>query len=331
MRSSVIGRSPKVGPHAVFSGLPRVRRRLRWRARVVLATIWLANAGLLGGLWFVTGWWWLSAGLVVFWLLMTVRILHRGLRSGRVFLRADGIHPVTARTQPTLNALVEDVSSRMGVRPPPAWVLEDRQPNAFAMPTGWRTRAIVFTTGWLETSTAYQTRGVIAHELAHVLNRDTTLRIVLDASSNAAWLGKRRSPDPYAYRKPSGFAAVKQSFDVLLGVVRVSLVMVTAMVSRSRESLADLTAAEALGGPQAMIASMRHILDIEQAQRQGYAQQRSRARTATSSHPYTRKRIRLLLRACEQQASVLPSDASTRSPASPASSPPLLPAMTPRP
>jgi Zn-dependent protease with chaperone function len=98
----------------------------------------------------IFGWWPLALTLLVLQLLSYLITASSGFSSTRKLVRqSESVHPVNARTQPGLAAIVEKVCERMDVSIPPVFIMEDDSVNAFAAPTGLRTSVIIFNTGFL--------------------------------------------------------------------------------------------------------------------------------------------------------------------------------------
>lgn len=316
MKSTVIGTGKDTGPHAVYPGLPATKRALRNRARLTLLGCWLTIAAILAAIGYFSGLWWLPVAILGVQVVVLAFLANKHVKGGRKRLRMEGVHPVTQRTQPVLYALIEDVTQRMGMEMPPTWIIEDREPNAFATMTGWRTYTFVITTGYLSLATAEQTRGVIGHELGHILNKDMLLKFFVRASSGAQFLRspKEKTPSYVRDRRPVIVRIASSIWSVFATVTSLIAKIIEKSVSRSRESLADLTAAEALGGPESMIAACRFLLQVEESRRQGRMHATSRIADLGQSHPYTDKRIILLQDTCGEQASRLTPRAADRLP-----------------
>jgi len=76
---------------------------------------------------------------------------------------------------PDLHALVGNLAARAGIPTPRVYVVDDPTPNAFATGRNPEHAAVAVTTGILQVLDRYELEGVIAHELAHIKNRDILL------------------------------------------------------------------------------------------------------------------------------------------------------------
>jgi heat shock protein HtpX len=88
-------------------------------------------------------------------------------------LTMHGAREVDARTAPDLYQLVRGLAQRAGLPMPRVYLMDNRQPNAFATGRNPDYAAVAVTTGLLQMLSRHELEGVIAHELAHIKNRDT--------------------------------------------------------------------------------------------------------------------------------------------------------------
>lgn len=291
--------TPGAGRHTWFQGADRYERRLRRRFWITLAITWGGIVAGIAALWVYVAWWAAVALVVVQTIGLSIG-MWENLRGGRSLLDVEGIHPITERTQPALWRLANDVAVSMGVTLPPLYIIESRSPNAFAAPAGLRKRYLVFTTGWLATADAQQTRGVMAHELAHVLNNDSLIMAILLGTYRGLHGAASRAQ---AAERPRGYRRSHPVSETLAGLGRAVAVifgLTFRSVSRSREALADLTAARRLGGAEPMVACLRLLLSEAMLARRGEAH--GKLPEKFSTHPATDHRVQALLDICWHQA-----------------------------
>src|ERR671916_2714506 len=93
--------------------------------------------------------------------------------SDKLALAAYNAMEVDERTAPDLVRMVRDLSARAGVPMPRVYLIDNPQPNAFATGRNPENAAVAVTTGILQMLTSDELAGVMAHELAHIKNRDT--------------------------------------------------------------------------------------------------------------------------------------------------------------
>src|SRR5947208_11115811 len=98
--------------------------------------------------------------------------------SDRLALAMAHAHPVSRSDAPLLYAQVEDLAARAGVPRPAVYLIDDPSPNAFATGRNPRHAAVAVTSGILQLLGPRELRGVLAHEFAHIKNRDILLTTV---------------------------------------------------------------------------------------------------------------------------------------------------------
>jgi heat shock protein HtpX len=166
--------------------------------------------------------------------------------SGDMVLRYYKAREVTAQTQPAFYRLVEELARRAGLPMPRVYVIDNPQPNAFATGRGPNNAAVAATTGLLQSLNEHEVAGVMAHELAHVRNRDTLIMTVTATIAGAIgmlanfalFFGGNRN-------NPLGIVGVLAM--MILAPLAASLVQLA--ISRSREYEADRGGAEICGDP----------------------------------------------------------------------------------
>jgi len=102
-------------------------------------------------------------------------------RSDAIAIRSAGAVPAPETTFARLHEVVREVAERAGVPKPRVYIIDEAQPNAFATGRGPRTAVVAVTRGLLEVTTRDELRGVIAHEIAHIRNRDILIGSVAAA------------------------------------------------------------------------------------------------------------------------------------------------------
>ena len=93
--------------------------------------------------------------------------------SDKMVLRMQGAQEVDAAAAPRLFAIVQDLAKRGNLPMPRVYLMQTEQPNAFATGRNPENAAVAVTTGLLDRLNEQEIAGVLAHELAHVRNRDT--------------------------------------------------------------------------------------------------------------------------------------------------------------
>src|SRR5262245_17619188 len=93
--------------------------------------------------------------------------------SDKMVLKMHGAHEVDEATAPDLVQLVRELAQRAGLPMPRVYLMDNPQPNAFATGRNPEHAAVAVTTGLVNMLSRDEIAGVIAHELAHIKNRDT--------------------------------------------------------------------------------------------------------------------------------------------------------------
>ena len=176
----------------------------------------------------------------------------------KMVLRMHGARQVDRQTAPEFYQLIEDLSQRAGLPMPKVYIMDNPQPNAFATGRNPENAAVAATTGLLGLLTPDEIAGVMAHELAHVRNRDTlvmtmtaTIAGAISMLANFGMLfgGNRDRNNP--------FGVVGVILMVVLAPLAAMLVQMA--ISRTREYGADRGGAEISGQPMALASALAKI------------------------------------------------------------------------
>ncbi len=169
--------------------------------------------------------------------------------SDRIALRTSRARPLQREQAPAVYEDVEQLAGRAGIPVPRLYLIPSEQPNAFATGRSPKTSAVAVTEGLLRHLPREEVRGVLAHELAHVKNRDvlvTTVAAMIGAAISAianflqfSWLFGGGDEE----ESPLGFVGMIAA----IMVAPLAAMIIQLAVSRQREYLADATAAELLG------------------------------------------------------------------------------------
>jgi len=197
--------------------------------------------------------------------------------SDKLVIRMTGAQVLQESDNPKLFGLVQEVCLASGLPMPKVAVVADDAPNAFATGRNPEHALIAFTTGILDVMDRDELQGVVAHEMAHVANRDTlvsavaattagAIAIVSDMLIRMMWFGGRRDNNSNA--NP---ITVVISLVVML-MAPIAAILLKAAISRKRESLADATAVDFTRNP----TGLRKALEIL-ARDSTVVQQRSNA------------------------------------------------------
>lgn len=189
------------------------------------------------------------SGLTVGFVIAVVTVGGSYWFSDKLALKSARAQPVTAAEMPEYHAMVADLAQRMSLPMPRLYVTPDHQPNAFATGRNPKNSAVAVTQGILGALTWEELRGVVAHELAHIRNRDVLIGSVAAAVATAItfaarmamWgslLGGGRGDDDEG-SNPVAALAMMLFAPLAAGLIQMA-------ISRSREFEADATAARVL-------------------------------------------------------------------------------------
>jgi heat shock protein HtpX len=183
--------------------------------------------------------------------------------SDRLVLSMHGAQEVDARSAPDLYALVADLARRADLPMPKVYLMDNPQPNAFATGRDPEHAAVAATTGLLRMLNRDELAGVIAHELAHVKNRDTLIMTITATIAGAIsmlaqfgmFFGHNRDNN-------NGMGIVGTLAMVILAPIAAMLVQMA--ISRTREYSADRLGALISGRPDALASALNKIAGTAQ-------------------------------------------------------------------
>lgn len=181
--------------------------------------------------------------------------------SDKMVLRMQNAVPVERSRAPELYDMVDTLSKRAGMPTPAVYVIETDQPNAFATGRDPNNAAVAVSSGLLRQLDAREVAGVVAHELAHIKNRDTlTMTItatLAGAISALAQFGLFFGGGNNRDNPLGGFGAILMVFLAPLAAMVVQMA-----VSRTREYEADKDGAEISGDPLALASALNKIATL---------------------------------------------------------------------
>lgn len=183
--------------------------------------------------------------------------------SDKIVLRMYGAREVTEADAPQLHAMVRRLSLAAGVPMPKVYIMAQESPNAFATGRDPQHAAVAVTEGILRILSPEELEGVLAHEMAHVKNRDILIQTVAatlagaimmlaNMAKFAAIFGGGRDDDREGGM--GGIGLLAMAIVAPLGAMLVQMA-----ISRSREYLADETGARFCGRPEALAGALGKI------------------------------------------------------------------------
>jgi heat shock protein HtpX len=259
-----------------------------------LTGLLVAIGGILGG----------RGGLLIGLIMGAVMNLGSWFFSDKIALASYNAQPVTPSQAPELYSMVEQLANRANIPTPALYVIPTQSANAFATGRDPHHAAVAVTEGILQMMPAEEIEGVLAHELSHIINRDTLTQAVAATiggaisylAQMAMWFGggdRNNRTNPIALLLLSVLAPLSAS-------------VIQMAISRTREFEADAGAAKLTGNPRALASALQRLqmgarqmpmqgnpafsplLIINSLSGQAFA-------SLFSTHPPTEKRIQRLL------------------------------------
>ncbi|MGA8573406.1 MAG: zinc metalloprotease HtpX [Desulfobaccales bacterium] len=181
--------------------------------------------------------------------------------SDKIVLRMYRAQEVSPAEAPQIHQMVEELAHEAGIPKPKVYIIPDDSPNAFATGRNPQHAAVAATQGIIRLLTPVELKGVLGHELGHVLNRDilissiaaTLAGAIMILASMARWgaiLGMGRDDD-----EGGGILGVL----VLSIIAPIAAMLVQMAVSRSREYLADETGAHLSHNPESLARALEKL------------------------------------------------------------------------
>ena len=207
-----------------------------------------------------------STGLVIALGLALVMNVGSYWFSDKIVLAAYKAKEVAPEESPMLHRIVEELAREAGVPKPRICIIPDDSPNAFATGRNPEHAVVAVTQGIMRILTPEELRGVLAHEMGHVVNRDILIQSVASVLATvvmylanmlqfAAIFGGGRRDGEGGGGGPFGMVAgLLMAF---LAPMAASLIQFA--LSRSREYLADATGARLSGSPQALASALAKL------------------------------------------------------------------------
>jgi len=205
-----------------------------------------------------------STGMVFAFLMACAMNFFSYWFSDKIVLKMYGAREVSEADHPAFHAMVRRLASQAGLPMPRVYIIPSESPNAFATGRNPDHAAVAATEGILRILSQEELAGVMAHELAHVKNRDILVSTIAATFAGAismlgsmlqwgAILGGGRSSDD-----GEGSGGLLGSLALAI-IAPIAAMLVQMAVSRSREYLADETGARICGQPLALANALRKL------------------------------------------------------------------------
>ncbi len=177
--------------------------------------------------------------------------------SDKMVLRMHGAEQVDARSHPEFYRMVEQLAERANLPMPKVYIMHQDQPNAFATGRNPENAAVAATTGLLRSLSREEVAGVMAHELAHIQNRDTLIMTVTATIAGAIGMLANFAMFFGGNSRNNPLGLIGTIAMVILAPVAAMLVQMA--ISRTREYAADRRGAEICGNPMWLASALNGI------------------------------------------------------------------------
>jgi len=226
------------------------------KTAILLST--LSGSSLAISYWLIGG----TGGLIIGIGLAAATNLFSWYQSDKIALAVYNAQPVTAAEAPALYRIVQKLSSRANIPMPGVYIVPSPTANAFATGRDPEHAAVAVTAGILDILPEDELEGVIAHELTHIINRDTLTQAVAATVAGAVsflaqmlsyslWFGGG-SRDNERGGNPLGVLAT-----VIFAPMAATIIQLA--ISRTREFSADAGAAKLTGNPRALARALQRL------------------------------------------------------------------------
>ena len=211
----------------------------------VMTALFMAAGALVGG----------ATGAVIALLIAAAMNLFTWWGSDKAVLSMTGARLVTEQTAPDLVRMVYQLAERAGLPRPAVYILDSDQPNAFATGRDPANAAVAVSTGLLQRLSREEIAGVMAHELAHIQNRDTLVMTITATMAGAIGMLGNFAFFFGGNREKGGFLGPL----LVMIFAPMAAALVQMAISRSREYEADRLGAQICGDPLWLAGALRKI------------------------------------------------------------------------
>ena len=219
---------------------------------MVLSMMLILIGGIIGG-----------QGGIIFALIFAL-ILNMGAYwfSDKIALGITKSQPITEHDDPELYSIVREQARLAGLPMPRVYEIYTESPNAFATGRSPKNAAVAVTTGIRRILNREELSAVLAHEMAHVGNRDTLIMAVVATIAGAISMLAMLAQFSAIF---GGMFGGREGRDNIIGLLIIAIVMpvaaalVRAAVSRTREFQADATGAHNCGNPLALASALQKL------------------------------------------------------------------------
>ena len=214
----------------------------------VMTALFVAIGGMIGG----------TTGMVIAFLMAVGMNAFAYWNSDKMVLRMYGAQEIDERSEPELVGLVRELARRAQLPMPKVYIVQNPQPNAFATGRDPQHGAVAVTTGILQRLSREELAGVLAHELAHIKNRDTlTMTVTATIAGAISMLANFGMFFGSGDNRNNPLGLIGSLALVILAPM--AALLVQSAISRTREYEADRIGAEIAGQPLWLASALERI------------------------------------------------------------------------
>lgn len=182
--------------------------------------------------------------------------------SDKIALSMSGARETSVQEAPELHSMVERLAGNAGLPKPRVYVIDNPSPNAFATGRDPQHSAVAVTTGIAGLLDRRELEGVIAHELAHIRNRDTLIATIAAAIAGAitylAYMAMFFGGVGGEDEDGGGLGSLVGSL-LLIILAPIAATIIQMAISRAREYDADATGARIIGNPLPLASALEKL------------------------------------------------------------------------
>lgn len=212
-----------------------------------MTALFIGIGGLIGG----------GSGMMIAFLVAMATNVFSWWNSDKMVLNYYGAKQVDESTAPELYNMVAQMVDNADLPMPKVYIIENDQPNAFATGRNPENAAVAATTGLLHRLDMGEVAGVMAHELAHIKNRDTLIMTVTASMAGAISMISNFLMFFGGSNDNNRMGVVGTIAVMILAPLAASIVQMA--ISRSREYEADRVGAEICGKPEWLASALEKI------------------------------------------------------------------------
>ena len=219
---------------------------------MVLSMMLVLIGGVIGG----------QGGIIIALVFALVMNMGAYWFSDKIALGMTKSQPITEQDDPELYGIVREQARLAGLPMPKVYEIDSDSPNAFATGRSPKNAAVAVTTGIRRILNREELSAVLAHEMAHVGNRDTLIMAVVATIAGAISMLAMIAQFSAIF---GGMFGGREGRDNIIGLLIIAIVMpiaaalVRAAVSRTREFQADATGAHTCGNPLALASALQKL------------------------------------------------------------------------